>query len=73
MTDSAEDISEKKKFVRSSRHIIFGGICGALGERTHHSPWLFRGLVLFGTVITGILPGVVIYSIVWFMTPLAES
>lgn len=61
----------REKFVRSSRNIIFGGICGALGERTGLSPWLFRLLVLIGTAVTGIIPGILIYSLVWFFTPLA--
>ena len=65
-----EKSTEKEPFVRSAHNIMFAGICGALGERKHISPWIFRLLFFAGTVITGFVPGVVIYTIIWYKTPL---
>lgn len=60
----------RKKLYRSREHTFFAGICGGIGEYLNTDPTVIRVLYLLIAVITGILPGVLVYIILIFVIPL---
>lgn len=56
-------------FRRSSEDRVWAGVLGGLAERFGIAPWLVRGLYAVGTALTGGLPGIVLYLLLWTVTP----
>jgi phage shock protein C len=56
---------------RSRRHRVLAGVCGGIAERFDWPPWLVRVMFVVGSVIP-ILPGFVVYLLMWLVVPLEE-
>lgn len=61
-----------KHIYRSDDNRIVGGICGGLGEYFDVDPTLLRLLWLF-VVVTGVIPGFIVYGIAFFVVPRRSS
>ena len=46
------------------------GVCGGLGQFLKLDPTIIRLLVIFLCVITGLLPFLIIYVVIWILIPL---
>ena len=58
-----------KQLVRSKRNRMVAGVCGGIGEYFDVDPNLVRlGFVIL-TIITSILPGVLVYLAAWLILP----
>ena len=53
---------------RSRNNQVLAGVVGGLAERLNVSPTGLRWFSAFGTFASGILPGVVVYMILWGIT-----
>lgn len=62
-----------KKFYRSQIDKKLAGICGALGEMYQIDANLIRIGVVFLTMITHFVPGIVAYAVAWMILPEGES
>jgi len=58
-----------KKLYRSRTDRKIAGICGGLGEVLDIDPTFVRLVVVFTTVATGIVPGVITYVAAWWLIP----
>lgn len=59
----------KKKLYRSRDDILLAGVMGGLAEYFEHDSTLWRlGFIIF-LIITGIMPGVLLYVVAWLIIP----
>lgn len=58
-----------KQLFRSKTNKVIAGICGGIGEMVNIDPTIIRLLVIFLTVITGLLPGIITYILAIFIVP----
>ena len=58
-----------KRLYRSRNEGQLAGICAGLGQYLGVDPVFLRVVVLAGTFVTGILPGVLTYLAVWMIVP----
>jgi phage shock protein C len=58
-----------KKLYRSQNNRRIAGVCGGLGETYDIDPTLLRLLFVFLTLISGVLPMVVVYIVGWIIIP----
>ena len=58
---------------RDSKDKIICGLCGSIARSMKIDPILVRLGVVFLTLSTGLIPGLVTYLIGWIITPTAES
>jgi phage shock protein C len=61
--------TESKRLYRSVTNRMIGGVCGGLGEYFSVDPVLVRLLFVAGAIVTGILPGGLIYLIACIIVP----
>jgi len=58
-----------KQLVRSKKNRVVAGVCGGIGEYFDVDPNLVRLAFVILTIITSILPGVLIYAVAWLILP----
>lgn len=59
----------KKKLYRSKDNVMVAGVCSGLAEYFGHDATIWRlGFVLF-LVLTGLMPGLLIYVLAWIIIP----
>ena len=61
-------MNEGKRLYRSKTERMIGGVCGGLAQYLNLDPTLVRLFFLLLLLLPG--PGVVIYLIMWAITPL---
>ena len=62
-----------KELRRSKDNKMIAGVCGGIGEYINIDPVVIRLLWAVGTLVTGIVAGVVIYLLSWVIIPEEES
>ena len=62
-----------KKLYRSTTDRWIAGICGGIGEYFEIDPNIIRVIWAVITAITGFLPGIVAYILVWIILPEQEQ
>jgi len=62
-----------KKLYRSKDNKIFAGVIGGLGEYFRVDPVVLRLLWVLIVLITGIIPGIVVYLAAIFIVPKKNS
>lgn len=60
---------EIKRLYRSKKERIIAGVCGGIGIYFGIDPTLVRLLYIMTTVITGVLPGIIVYIIAVIIIP----
>ena len=70
MSESLKKIKSgvKPLFRPRNGRIIFG-VCAAFANRYGIDHTLTRAMVIIGTLLSGIFPGLLIYSILWLFIP----
>ena len=58
-----------KRLYRSNRNVVFGGVCGGIGEYFNIDPVIIRILFVLLTLITAIIPCLVFYFLMLFIIP----
>ncbi len=58
-----------KRIYRDPDRKMLAGICAGIGEMLDIDPTLIRLGLVFGTVVTGFVPGAVMYAVGWFIIP----
>jgi phage shock protein C len=58
-----------KRIYRDTDNKMIAGICAGIGEMLNFDPTLVRLALVFGTVFTGIAPGIAAYIVGWFIIP----
>ncbi|WP_292731015.1 PspC domain-containing protein [Methanoculleus sp.] len=58
-----------KKLTRSTSDRWIAGICGGIGEYFEIDPNVIRVVWVIVTVLTGFLPGIIIYILLWIILP----
>lgn len=53
---------------RSRDNKVFAGVVGGLAERLNVNPTMLRWFSAFATVMTGFVPGIFLYLILWAIT-----
>lgn len=62
-----------KRLYRSRDNVMLAGVCAGLAEYFDHDPTLWRlGFALF-MVVTGFMPGILLYIIAWIVMPIAPE
>lgn len=70
---SYNKIMVTKKLYRSRKDSMLAGVLGGLAEYFSHDATFWRlGFAVF-LVVTGFLPGIVLYVISWIIMPLAPD
>jgi phage shock protein PspC (stress-responsive transcriptional regulator) len=57
---------------RSRRHRLLGGVCGGLAEWLGWSPLVVRILYVVVSVCSAAFPGILVYLVLWLVTPPAD-
>lgn len=63
----------EKRLMRSKTNRMVAGICGGIGEYFNIDPNLIRVLWIVITVLSGFLPGILAYILVWVIIPEGEK
>ena len=58
-----------KRLYRSERDVKIGGICGGLGEEFGVDGNILRLALVFGAVVTAVVPVVITYIAAWIILP----
>ncbi len=58
-----------KQLFRSKTNRIIAGICGGIGEMVNVDPSIIRLFTVFLVIITGIVPGLIVYLVAIFIVP----
>ncbi|MBU2103568.1 PspC domain-containing protein [Patescibacteria group bacterium] len=58
-----------KKLTRSRTDCMIAGVLGGVGEYLHVDGNIVRLIYLFALLVTGIVPGVLIYILAFFILP----
>ncbi|MDK2917009.1 MAG: hypothetical protein PWR25_1566 [Euryarchaeota archaeon] len=66
---SAPGIIMAKRLYRSTTDRWVAGICGGIGEYLEIDPNVIRAIWVIVTVLTGFLPGIIIYILLWLILP----
>ena len=61
-----------RRLHRSRRHRVIAGVCGGIAERLGWSPVVVRILFVLGALLP-ILPGAVVYLVLWLFLPEAQA
>jgi len=59
---------QNKRLFRSRTERMLGGVCGGLADFLNLDPTIVRLIFIAATLIGG--PGIVVYLILWLITPL---
>lgn len=60
----------EKRRLRRSRNKVVLGVCAGMAEYAHLNPGLVRLMYGFGTAVSFLLPGLIIYGVCYlFMAP----
>ncbi len=62
-------IAPHKKLYRSKTDRVFTGVCGGLAEYLHIDSNFLRLIWVFAVIITGLVPGVLVYIIAFAIVP----
>ncbi len=62
-----------KKLYRNPDDVILAGVCSGLASYLNVEASLIRVLFTLVTIFTGFFPGFVIYVVLWFILPIAET
>jgi len=57
---------------RSRRHRVLGGVCGGLADWLGWRPTLVRVAYVAVSVCSAAFPGILVYVILWIVTPEAD-
>jgi len=63
---------KKRKFQRSKDQLL-KGVCGGIAEWYRLDPKFVRLFYLLTAAASAVIPGVVIYLILWWVMPAAEA
>jgi len=63
-----ESGSLQPRLWRSRDNKVFAGVAGGLAERLNVNPTMLRWFTAFATVMTGFVPGIFLYLILWAIT-----
>ena len=58
-----------RKFYRSRKNKIFGGVIGGIGEYFDIDPTVLRLIFVFMVLATGIMAGIIVYIAALFIVP----
>lgn len=58
-----------RKLTRSYQERKLAGVCGGVGEYFQLDPVLIRLVWVFGTAMTGVVPGILAYLVAWLIAP----
>lgn len=62
-----------KKLLRLSRHRMLGGVCAGFAEYYDIEPLFVRLLYIVTTAASAVVPGIVIYLVLWALMRPAEG
>ncbi|MFO0957617.1 MAG: PspC domain-containing protein [Isosphaeraceae bacterium] len=62
-----------RRLLRSSSRYMLSGVCGGFGAYLGIDPTLVRILYVFGTIVSGIFPGILAYIILSFVIPVDDA
>ncbi|MCB9818583.1 PspC domain-containing protein [Candidatus Nomurabacteria bacterium] len=58
-----------KKLKRSSTNVLIAGVCAGFAEYFNQDPTVWRLGFVFFLLITGLMPGLLMYLIAWILLP----
>ncbi len=58
-----------KKLYRSTTDRWIAGVCGGIGEYLEIDPNVIRVIWVIITALTGFLPGILVYILLWIILP----
>lgn len=62
-----------RKLTRSLDDRKLSGVCGGIGAYFQLDPVLIRLAWVFGTAMTGVVPGILAYLVAWLIVPEAPK
>lgn len=62
----------KKKLYRSSSNQMVAGVLAGFADYFNQDPTMWRLFFVFFLVITGVMPGLLMYLFAWIIMPLKE-
>jgi phage shock protein C len=65
--------TRRPRLHRSSRDKIIAGVCGGIAEWLDWDPTIVRLTYVLVSILSAAFPGVLVYLILWLVTPLAEE
>jgi phage shock protein C len=58
-----------KRIYRDTEHKMVAGICAGIGEMINIDPTLIRLGMVFVTIVTAVVPCIVVYLVGWVIIP----
>lgn len=62
-------VDMKKRLYRSTDNAIIAGVLGGLAEYYEHDPVIWRLAFVVFLILTGLMPGILIYILFWVVVP----
>jgi len=58
-----------KKLTRSRSNVLVAGVCAGMAEYFNQDPTIWRLGFVFFLLISGLMPGILMYIIAWIVLP----
>jgi len=65
--------TRRPRLHRSAKDKIIAGVCGGIAEWLDWDPTIVRLAYVLVSILSAAFPGILIYLILWLVTPLAEE
>ncbi|MDH4022256.1 MAG: PspC domain-containing protein [Gammaproteobacteria bacterium] len=65
--------TRRPRLYRSSKDRMIAGVCGGIAEWLDWDPTVVRLTYVLLSLLSAAFPGILVYLILWLVTPLAED
>jgi len=65
--------TQRPRLCRSRKDKMIAGVCGGIAEWMGWDPTVVRLAYLLLSILSAAFPGLLVYLILWLVTPLAED
>lgn len=65
--------SGPKKLTRDTQNQMFAGVCSGVGEYFNIDPTMVRLVFVLLTLMTAVIPGILLYIVAMFIIPNSEN
>lgn len=63
------ELNSPKRLTRSNKDKMLGGVCGGIADYLMVDPTVVRLIFALVTFFTAIVPGIMVYLIMWIVVP----
>jgi phage shock protein C len=65
--------TQRRRLYRSRTDKMIAGVCGGIAERMDWDPTVVRLAYVLLSILSVAFPGILVYLVLWLVTPLADA